>query len=79
MLRVSEVGVLGLYIYIYSDLELVLSLIPFGLVLSRISGLLPVVDGVAGVQWDLQRELQRVVGLFRLPFGGGLRLVWWLG
>jgi hypothetical protein len=69
MLRVLRLGVLGLYIYIYSDLELVLSLISFGLVLPQFLGFLPVVEGVAGVQWDLQQELQWVLGLLRLPFG----------
>ncbi len=77
MVMVSGVGVLGIYIYRYSHLEVGLSLTSFGLVLSRFSALLAVVEGVAGVQWDLQREVQRVktcveTGLvpgLNLPFG----------
>jgi hypothetical protein len=48
-----------------------------GLVLCGILGALAVVDGVAGVQWDLQRELQRelqrVLGFFACLLAGILR------
>src|SRR6266851_5418178 len=67
---VFEVGVLGLYIYIYIQTwRLVFPLMSFDLVLPCFSRLLPVAEGVAGLQWNLPRELQRVVGLLPLPSG----------
>jgi hypothetical protein len=41
----------------------------FGLLLCGVLLFLAVVQGVAGLQWDLQRELQRVFGVPGLPFG----------